>query len=523
VNPPIPFINLRSFMPPRELVDLLIQHYFKTFESAFRVLHIPSFVAEYNQYWTNPENASMGFVCQLFMVMAIGTCFYQDKYEDALELRSQAIRWLYSVQSWLASPGEKRRLSISGLQLQCLVLLARQMLDVAGDLVWISVGVVLRTAIQMGLHRDPKKFPKMSALQSELRRRIWFTILELDIQSLLDSGTPPSISFDDFDTEYPTNLDDSEINESIASTPSPKALSFYTQTTIQILLAKSLKVRFEIVRLMNHFQSNLTYDDVLRLSTKLKNSFSEVAYLRQMHEKSQPGQTTAPTTFSYNVLEQLLHRALLLLHRPFAVKAYSDPRYYFSQKIALESALVLIEPEPDADFDRMISVCGGFLQAVLGHGAWTLCLDLIKTLEEDKENYTIDRNRPKREPLLKAVRSAIDLAGKQIELHETNVKGHFFLSMALGQIEAMEEGTSLEKSMFDAAERSVEVCYALLQRRAKSKAPFTMDNSMDALESLIPGTGNAPDIDFTILQDPSLDFDMGDSWLFPGLFGNSWT
>jgi hypothetical protein len=525
VNPPIPFTTLRSCVPPREQADQLVQHYFRTFESAFRVLHVPSFQTEYEQYWTNPGNASMGFICQLFMVMALGACFHQDENDDGLELRSQAVRWLFSVQSWLASPGEKRRLTLTGLQIQCLVLLARQMLDVAGDLVWISAGTAIRTALQMGLHRDPGKFPKMSPLHCELRRRIWFTLLELDIQSLLDSGTPPTLSFDDFDTELPLNIDDSEISETTTLNPTSKPLTTFTQSTIQILLAKSLRTRFEIVRLMNHFRSTLMYDDVLRLSADIQSAFSEMAYLRQMHKTRQAGQTTEPATFHYLVLDQLHHRVLLLLHRPFAVKSYSDPRFYFSRKVAVESALALVQPEPDADFTRMMNVGGGFLQAVLGHGAWTLCLDLIKTLEEDTANYAVDRNRAQRQPLLAAIRLAIEMSKTQIAIHETNVKGNFFLSMALAQIEAMEEGTSLEKSMFDAAEKSAETCYNLLMTRVRSKDPAVDNSGPDQmlLDTGVSNTVAAADIDFAFLQDPNLEFDMGQSWLFPGLFGNSWT
>jgi hypothetical protein len=364
----------------------------------------------------------------------------------------------------------------------------------------------------------------MSPLHSELRRRIWYTLLELDSQSLLDSGTQPTISFDDFDTEFPSNIDDSELSESTTSAPQSKPLTFFTQSTLQILLSKSLRVRFEIMRFMNHFRSTLSYDDVLRLSTDIKNALSEIAHFRQMHKNPQPGQTTEPTTFHYLVLEQLLHRILLLLHRPFAVKAYSDPRYYFSRKVAIESAITLTKPDPDADFTRMMNV-GGFLQAVLGHGAWTLCLDLIKTLEEDKANYAIEKNRAQRQPLLDAVRTAIDISAKQLALHETNVKGNFFLSMALGQIEAMEEGTSIEKSMFDAAERSAEVCYNILQGRLRLKDQAANNGLADqmAIDTSISGTVDATDLDLTFLQDPNLEFDMGQSWLFPGLFGNSWT
>lgn len=57
---------------------------------------------------------------------------------------------------------EKDSLGISGLQVQCLLILARQSLAVGGDLMWIAMGTLLHTAIQLGLHRDLKHFSKMS-------------------------------------------------------------------------------------------------------------------------------------------------------------------------------------------------------------------------------------------------------------------------------------------------------------------------------------------------------------------------
>jgi len=51
---------------------------------------------------------------------------------------------------------EKDRLSISGLQVQLSLILVRQTLSISGDLIWIAMGTVIRTAIQLGLHRDPK-------------------------------------------------------------------------------------------------------------------------------------------------------------------------------------------------------------------------------------------------------------------------------------------------------------------------------------------------------------------------------
>ena len=90
--------------------------------------------------------------------------------------------------------------------------------------------------MQIGLHHDPKHVPAMSVLQSELRRGLWHTILELIVQSSLDSWMPPRISFDDFDTEPPSNTNNSnKLNESTTELQSyPKGI--ITATTVQLAL-----------------------------------------------------------------------------------------------------------------------------------------------------------------------------------------------------------------------------------------------------------------------------------------------
>jgi hypothetical protein len=46
--------------------------------------------------------------------------------------------------------------------------------------VWALAGVVIRLAMRMGYHRDPMAYPELSALQGEMRRRIWTAMINLD-------------------------------------------------------------------------------------------------------------------------------------------------------------------------------------------------------------------------------------------------------------------------------------------------------------------------------------------------------
>jgi hypothetical protein len=137
--------------------------YISRFESAFRILHIPSFWTEYEQYWKDPAEATHMLKFKIQLVIAIGSSLCRESC-DLTEVHNTACHWVYAVQNWISGPLEKDQLSISGLQIQCLLILARQALSISGDLVWVGLGTVVCTAMQMGLHRDPKHIKKINIL-----------------------------------------------------------------------------------------------------------------------------------------------------------------------------------------------------------------------------------------------------------------------------------------------------------------------------------------------------------------------
>ncbi|CAK7210205.1 hypothetical protein SCUCBS95973_000700 [Sporothrix curviconia] len=258
-------------VPPRAVADRLVELYFNAFEPQFRILHMPTFRREYEAFMDNeaqrrtpgytptpaedgarrprgkelpshkpPKNgqgcASADFIVKLILVLALGSCFYDGMPSDGANpsdststspsstsaagnaaqlhdsLRVAAARAIQRLDVCHCSPLDKHRLNLDILQIYCLVTLARQTtaLDLGDDLTWFTTGGLLHTAFGMGLNRDPSHFKSLSFAQSEMRRRLWATILELAVQSSLDQGMPPLISTDDYDCSPPLNLDDDQ-------------------------------------------------------------------------------------------------------------------------------------------------------------------------------------------------------------------------------------------------------------------------------------------------------------------------
>jgi hypothetical protein len=201
-------------MMPREKSDTQANLYFALFESTHRILHIPTFWADYRRYWDYPGSVTTSLRLTILLVLAIGSSLFDYPNPEAAIRNAELVHhWIYAAETWLAGPLEKDRVDLAGLQVYCLTLVARQIFSIGGDTAWMSTGSLIHRAMQIGLHRDPQNLAgkPMSVLQAEVRRRLWGTVLELVVQASLDARMPPRISFDEFDTQLPSNVDDVEI------------------------------------------------------------------------------------------------------------------------------------------------------------------------------------------------------------------------------------------------------------------------------------------------------------------------
>ena len=78
------------------------------------------------------------------------------------------------------------------------------------------------------------------------------------------------------------------------------------------------------------------------------------------------------------------------------------------------------------------------------------------------------------------------------------------MSITLGKIEIRRHVSCA--SNVRCHQKNSESYFALFQGRARSKAP-ALENGLSnkvVLESMIPGTGNVPDIDFALLNDANV-------------------
>jgi hypothetical protein len=383
-------------------------------------------------------------------------------------------------------------------------------------LIWITAGAVLRAAINMGFHRDPKYFPRMSFLQGEVRRRFWASILELNLTNPLDSGMSPMISVDDYDTEPPLNINDDEITESTVDPPTPKPNNVFAQTSVQLAVLRFLLVRLEVTSMINDFRFEPSYNEVIRLSSEPLRIYKENHKL--IAEASSDATTTGqlkPSLLHRKVLDLTTHRYLIALHRPFAIKAGSDPKYYYSRKIYSDSAIAMLAyPDPKVvtfthqteiqdDYHRFC-LSGGYLKEVMIYAAIAVYLEMVIPLEEDPDMTFTQEQKLSRELYRRLLEQTIEISRQRIAFgQETNIKGHLFMTVALGYINAIEAARPSEEGILEAAQNSAKLCYELLRARLPSTPDMNSSNQQDFLnDGFNVGQLNSDmlnnNIDFTI-------------------------
>jgi len=482
---PVP--DLAGTLPPKVVCDELARSYFRTFEAMYRIVHVPTFWREYDQFWQTSPSSSVAtpahFLMKLIVILAIGTTFHSETPEiDRTSLVRLAQTWIYAAQWWLTGPSEKSTATLDGLQVFCLLLLARHAThNSPGGSTWLSTGSLLTMAQSMGLHRNPKMFPSLSQFQVQIRARLWTTVLELVCISSLDSALPPNISSEDFDTDIPLNFDDQDLDHAGSTGVHPG--QGVTDSSIQLLLAKSLPLRLGVLRLLNDFRSEQSYKTALKLGAELRTACREVAsfFHSSLPCSAREGSALTPTEFHRKFLDIYLRKYTMLLHRPFMLQARKDPCFYLARKVCVESATVIgsyssnpdLDSETVDDLSRLSMVGRGVFKCALSLDViMVLALEVITQLEEEGPHQSVpdpldEINRAGRAPLVQILERISDQLLRIIRNGSPSLKRYMFLSGYRSQIRAMESGQPVKQAVYEAILESMKKCNSVLQGQAR--------------------------------------------------------
>ncbi|GLA41436.1 hypothetical protein AnigIFM63309_009526 [Aspergillus niger] len=142
------------------------------------------------------------------------------------------------------------------------------------SLCWSILGLVIRKAQTIGLHRDGTSLG-LSLYECEIRRRVWWYLVTLDMRVSELSGAANSIISQPWDTNFPTNINDQDLHPDI---------DFLTPATDGLTDMSFCLFQYEAVRLVRSAYLAASPEVMLRNSPRMLLSIEQINVFRRTVE-----------------------------------------------------------------------------------------------------------------------------------------------------------------------------------------------------------------------------------------------
>ncbi|KAI1810912.1 hypothetical protein GGS20DRAFT_145013 [Poronia punctata] len=332
-------------LPPKARAIALCSESLDNATCLLRIVHKPSF---YHMLDTLYDKSSDEYgtedkrnLALLYSAMALG-CMYNvpdDRATDPSPYKisiDEALNYYTSAKSLIQDITDCRDLtSLQALLFMILFLQSISNLSAC----YGFVGIALRSALRMGLHRH---FPhlKLDPVEAETRRRVFYICRQMDTYVSALLGFPLLLNDDDIDQLLPTPVDDDFITREGINTPPPGTPSYIEAFNAHVKLMDILS------KVVKHIYPLKRVDPKAADADESQNASYMVSYARikEMEEELQQWNEQLPFAWRPNpvgTVEVVRIRNLLrfafahvqmVLYRPFL--HYVSPRFCAGKDIS---------------------------------------------------------------------------------------------------------------------------------------------------------------------------------------------
>ena len=324
--------SLESLLPPKDDVDTLISIYLKYLEQLHRVVHIPTFEREYLAFWELGQTRSPAMTALVLSMISISTCVYpssQSHTSIPLAYQAMSVQWISACDKWLRQQSSKHR-KLVHYQISCLLYFAKRMNLIRKKRFWKETGSLIQDAIVDGLHCD-SSLTSDSPYTGEMRKRIWATLRELDLQNSFEYGLPTLLHCIDSTVAAPANLDDEDFDEALMVPPISRPSGQYTCTSYQYHSSRSWRLRCDISRRLFSVgvSEALNYEDVLRYTHEITQAIDSLPLWGTAEEDGD--EVLAAPIFAHTLLHFQLKECMLAMHQPYLRKNHD--KFWLSENV----------------------------------------------------------------------------------------------------------------------------------------------------------------------------------------------
>ncbi|EPS31528.1 hypothetical protein PDE_06483 [Penicillium oxalicum 114-2] len=346
VTKPLSRPEIMAGMPSKYTTDILVARYFNSYDPATHILHGPTFQAQYNKHWDDPSQTELVWIAMLFAMMRLSMLSYHREGDEPPEFRGKSLDMATSFRNSVV-----QCLTLADFTKPHRFLIEALVFHLHGDYsqtrdadisIWVLTGVIARLAMRMGYHRDSKVFPNVTPFQGEMRRRVWAFVRQADLLFSFQVGMPSMLRTTDTDTELPRNLYDDDFDEDSPELPPARQLS--EPTPISYLICKA-RLSYAFGRVNEYYSAVATssYEQVMDIDADLRRArdlIPDHLSIRPMQECQHDPVNLIISRYS---VMTIYHKAQCVLHRPYLIRARENPRFTYSRRTCIDSALEILE------------------------------------------------------------------------------------------------------------------------------------------------------------------------------------
>lgn len=246
-------VSPASDLPPRHVAQETCRCAVEDAAALLRVVHQPSFWQSFERLYSVPPeqytNEDQKFLPLFHSSMALGHLFGKDErssvnqegYENAIQ---QGFVHFRTARQLMDIADCRDLMSIQAVMMMIIFLQSSAKLSQC----YAYVGVALRSALRMGLHRNYKG--NFDPVEAETRKRVFWVVRKMDVYVGAMLGLPQTLSDDDIDQEFPTEVDDEYVTKD-GILPMPEGqvsimMAFNAHTRLVQVLSKIVRCVYPI-------------------------------------------------------------------------------------------------------------------------------------------------------------------------------------------------------------------------------------------------------------------------------------
>lgn len=211
-----------TLFPLASQIPFLLDFYQTRVHSVMVVPHMPSLKKLIRHRQTGfqgqyaPSDEALLFAVFYAAIGSLDTdevtaSFHMSKSELSGQYR-KGLEMALARADFLSNPSEN-------LVQALLIFLGIARLEDNSKYLWMMTGLVIRMARFLRYHEDGANISKVTAFQTEMRRRIWWNLCALDMRATEDQGTELAITGGSFSTKLPSNVNDYDLSPEMRQTP----------------------------------------------------------------------------------------------------------------------------------------------------------------------------------------------------------------------------------------------------------------------------------------------------------------